>query len=103
MMDTNRIAITSSYFNCPIVDRLLKSCVVVFTTNEYAILNYNHKNIRHIRDYNPDEFLGYEIIDFQTVRTLFLNWVKNTATNEELNNWCSYFGVTSPEEIRRKI
>lgn len=102
-MDTNRIAITSSYYNCPPVDALLKTCVVVFTTNEYAILNYKHRNIRSIKDYNPDEFLGYEIIDFSIVRKLFLDWAKNKATDDQLNSWLSYFGVETPDEIRRKI
>mgnify|MGYP000852430167 FL=1 len=98
-----KIALSASFFTCPPVAALLHTCNIVYTTNDHALENFGHKDIRPMAAKppgNPPE--GIEIVDFPDLFRIFNAWVHDVATDEELAEWASYFQTKDPAEMRKK-
>ena len=96
-----KIATSASFYNCPAVQDILMSCDVVYTSNDYALANFNHPNIKHI-GFKPEEFgPDDEVVTYSDLHFAFYKWVANTATDNELYEWSSYFA--SPPEKTKHI
>lgn len=98
-----KIALSASFFNCPPVAALLHTCDIVYTTNDYALENFTHRDIRPMTAKppgNPPE--GIEVVDFPDLFKVFYAWVRDVATDEELAEWTDYFQENDPAEMRKK-
>ena len=99
-----KIALTASYFNCPPVAELLQSCDIVYTTNDYALVNFTHKNMRTMKRWEDERFQftndEIEFIKFGDVRLIFNDWVANKATDDDLIAWSNYFNTHDAEKMR---
>jgi hypothetical protein len=97
-----RVAWSASYFNCPPVAALLHSCDIVYTTNDYALANFAHKDIRAMSTRPPGSPPSdVEVIHFTDLFRLFNAWAAN-ATTGELDHWHEYFKTTDADEIRKR-
>lgn len=108
-----KIALSASYFNCPPVAELLHSCDIVYTTNDYALKNFAHKDIRAMKQWEGSrkqeiqgerfEFMQLDpvIITSSELIKIFHNWVANTATDIDLIYWSQYFGTMDANKMRR--
>lgn len=99
-----KIALSASFFTCPPVAAKLLACDIVYTTNDNALKNFAHKDIRPMTAKppgNPPE--GIEVIDFVDLVRIFNAWVYDVATDEELVEWADYFKETDPAEMRKKV
>lgn len=94
------IALSASFFNCPPCAEILSRCDVVFSSNPYALENFQHNNKRPISEYNPEEFTNATRFEFPALRRVFSLWCAFTATDSELVEWFQYFGATVPDAIR---
>lgn len=98
-----KVAISASYFNCPPVAELLKTCDVIYTTNPHAHKTFDHPNIVLCERgpiFAPED--ANDVITFSHLFDLFNSWVANEATDKELEEWLTYFGVNSAGELREK-
>ena len=109
-----KIALSASYYNCPPVAELLNSCDIVYTTNDYALENFAHKDIRAMKQWDGSrqqeiqgerfEYMRLDptIITFSDLIKIFHNWVANIATDEDLIHWSQYFCTMDADKMRRK-
>lgn len=99
-----KIALSASYFNCPPVAALLHACDIVYTTNDYALSNFPHKDIREMSK-KPDGFppSDVETVTFSDLIRIFNTWVYEIATDEELTEWADYFKTKDPAKMREKV
>lgn len=102
-----KIALSASYFNCPLVLEELLSCDIVFTSNNYAIEKLSSTlNIKEHAKYKKEDYSDCEIVRFSALFALHNKWIKTIATDEELladENYARYFGTKDPQEMRNRL
>jgi hypothetical protein len=101
-----KIAFSASYFNCPPVREILETCDKIYTTNQFAVVKLatlpieltTGPNIEAMRNSHPRE----DSVTFSDLFVVFNKWVANTATDEELYDWASYFATGDCAEMRKR-